>query len=81
MGTYRGRSPLFQRDGQVVNGHSGLAGLAMRGGGIREKLAEEFALEGARILTGSTMKDWKKRVKTAEKAEKTTAESSGTVGA
>lgn len=52
---------------QVVNAHSGLAGLAMRGAGIREKLAEEFALESARILTGSTKKDWKKRVKAGEK--------------
>lgn len=66
---------------QVVNSHSGLAGLAMRGGGIREKLAEEFALESARILTGSTKKDWKKRVKASEQAEKATAEGTGTVGA
>jgi hypothetical protein len=65
---------------QVVNSHSGLAGLAMRGGGIREKLAEEFALESARILTGSTKKDWKKRVKAAEQAEKATARGTGTVG-
>lgn len=56
---------------QVINSHSGLAGLAMRGGGIREKLAEEFALESARILTGSTKKDWKKRIKAAEQAQKT----------
>lgn len=46
----------------VVNAHGGLAGMIMRGGGIREKLAEEFALESARILSGSTQKDWKKRV-------------------
>lgn len=54
---------------QVVNSHGGLAGLAMRGGGIREKLVEEFALESSRILTGSTKKDWKKRLKASEKAE------------
>jgi hypothetical protein len=55
---------------QVINSHGGLGGLAMRGGGIREKLVEEFALESARILTGSTKKDWKKRVKAVEKTEK-----------
>ena len=65
---------------QVINSHSGLAGLAMRGGGIREKLVEEFALESSRILTGSTKKDWKKRVKAAEQAEKAGGEGSGTVG-
>lgn len=58
---------------QVVNSHSGLAGLAMRGAGVREKLAEEFALESSRILTGSTKKDWKKRVK----AEEDRAETNG----
>lgn len=36
----------------VINSHSGLLGLAMRGGGIREKLAEEFALHISRQLTG-----------------------------
>ncbi len=51
---------------QVVNGHSGLMGMAMRGAGVREKLVEEFALESARVLTGSTKKDWKKRVKAAK---------------
>lgn len=40
----------------VVNGHSGLLGLAMRGGGIREKLAEEFALHISRQLTGRESK-------------------------
>lgn len=55
---------------QVVNSHGGLSGLAMRGAGIREKLVEEFALESSRILTGSTKKDWKKRVKAIERAEK-----------
>lgn len=67
---------LSAQDGQsigsfyvhVLNSHGGLAGLAMRGSGIREKLVEEFALESARILTGSTKKDWKKRVKEREKA-------------
>lgn len=36
----------------VINSHSGLLGLAMRGGGIREELAEEFALHIARQLNG-----------------------------
>lgn len=54
---------------QVLNNHGGLAGLAMRGGGVREKLVEEFALESSRILTGSTKKDWKKRLKATEQAE------------
>ena len=62
---------------QVVNSHSGLGGLAMRGAGVREKLAEEFALESSRILTGSTKKDWKKRVK----AEEDRAEASGSSSA
>ena len=31
--------------------HGGLLGLAMRGGGIREKLAEEFALHISRQIT------------------------------
>lgn len=65
---------------QVVNSHSGLAGLAMRGGGIREKLAEEFALESSRILTGSTKKDWKKRVKASEQAAKAKADGSSVAG-
>ena len=53
---------------QVINSHGGLGGLAMRGGGIREKLVEEFALESSRILTGSTKKDWKKRMKADRQA-------------
>lgn len=63
---------------QVINSHSGLAGLAMRGGGIREKLAEEFALESSRILTGSTKKDWKKRVKADQKATEDKVKAGGT---
>jgi hypothetical protein len=63
---------------QVINSHGGLAGLAMRGGGIREKLVEEFALESSRILTGSTKKDWKKRVKADQQAEEEKAKSGGT---
>lgn len=59
----------------VVNSHGGWAGMLMRGGGIREKLAHEFALESARILTGSTKKDWKKRVKQKEAASKATVAS------
>lgn len=38
----------------VINTHSGLLGLAMRGGGIREELAEEFAIHIARQLTGKS---------------------------
>lgn len=37
---------------KVVNGHSGWGGMLIRGGGIREKLSEEFALESSRVLTG-----------------------------
>ena len=55
----------------VLNSHGGWGGLLIRGSGIREKLAEEFSLESARILTGSTKKDWKKRVKAREKAAQT----------
>lgn len=40
----------------VINAHSGLLGLAMRGGGIREKLAEEFALHVSQQLTGRKSK-------------------------
>ena len=40
----------------VINSHSGLLGLAMRGGGIREELAEEFALHISRQLTGKGKK-------------------------
>lgn len=40
----------------VINSHGGLAGLAMRGAGIREKLAEEFGLEASRVLTGRKSK-------------------------
>ncbi len=36
----------------VINSHSGLLGLAMRGGGIREQLANEFAGHIAKQLTG-----------------------------
>lgn len=36
----------------VINSHSGLLGLAMRGSGIREELAEEFAIHVSRQLTG-----------------------------
>jgi hypothetical protein len=40
----------------VINSHSGLMGLAMRGSGIREELAGEFALESSRVLTGRKSK-------------------------
>lgn len=36
----------------VINAHSGLLGLAIRGGGVREKLATEFAGHIAKQLTG-----------------------------
>jgi hypothetical protein len=36
----------------VINSHSGLLGMAMRGGGIREELAEEFAIHISRQLAG-----------------------------
>ncbi|MBO9579774.1 MAG: hypothetical protein J7498_02680 [Sphingobium sp.] len=63
---------------QVINSHGGLAGLAMRGSGIREKLVEEFALESSRILTGSTKKDWKKRVKADQQAAEEKSKAGGT---
>jgi hypothetical protein len=55
----------------------------MRGSGVREKLVEEFALESSRILTGSTKKDWKKRLKANEKvaSEKANVITSTKVGA
>lgn len=65
---------------QVINSHGGLAGLAMRGGGVREKLVEEFALESSRILTGSTKKDWKKRVKATEQVSETKPAAGGATG-
>lgn len=40
----------------VINGHGGLLGLAMRGTGVRESLAGEFALESSRVLTGRKSK-------------------------
>lgn len=40
----------------VINSHGGLGGLALRGSGIREKLAEEFGLESSRVLTGRKSK-------------------------
>lgn len=40
----------------VINSHGGLMGLAMRGSGIREELADEFALESSRVLTGRKSK-------------------------
>ena len=36
----------------VVNRHTGWTGMLIRGGGIRERLSEEFALESARVLSG-----------------------------
>lgn len=40
----------------VINSHGGLAGLALRGSGVRESLSEEFALESSRVLTGRKSK-------------------------
>ncbi len=37
---------------KVVNRHMGWSGMLIRGGGIRERLAEEFALETSRVLSG-----------------------------
>ena len=44
--------PLGQLRIDVVNSHSGVVGLLIRGGGIREELAKEFAIHIARALTG-----------------------------
>lgn len=44
--------PLGQLYVDVVNSHSGPVGLLIRGGGIREELASEFAIHIARALTG-----------------------------
>lgn len=41
----------------VLNGHYGTLGLMTRGGGIREKLVEEFALQTSRVLTGRKSKN------------------------
>ncbi|RJF94062.1 hypothetical protein [Sphingomonas cavernae] len=66
----------------VINSHSGWGGMLMRGGGVREKLAEEFSLESARILAGSTKKDLKARQKQREKEakERAAAEGAATTG-
>ena len=40
----------------VLNGRGGLAGIAMRGSGVREKLAAEFSKRIAQQLTGSKSK-------------------------
>lgn len=37
---------------EVRNSHGGWGGLLIRGGGVREKLAEEFGLEMARYIAG-----------------------------
>ena len=46
---------------KVINGHSGWGGMLMRGGGVREKMAEEFALESSRVLAGRKSKKIKTR--------------------
>jgi hypothetical protein len=40
----------------VINVHSGMFGLMMRGTGVRESLSDEFAMESARVLTGRKSK-------------------------
>ncbi|MGV3770411.1 MAG: hypothetical protein ACO1NM_10310 [Sphingobium phenoxybenzoativorans] len=40
----------------VVNAHGGWGGMLIRGGGIREKLAEEFGLELSRQISGRRKK-------------------------
>lgn len=42
---------------EVRNTHAGWGGLIIRGGGIREKLAEEFGLEVARYVSGKKRKN------------------------
>ena len=37
---------------EIDNAHVGLIGLALRGGGVREKLAGQFAMRTARALSG-----------------------------
>lgn len=41
---------------EVRNGHSGWAQMIVRGGGVREKLAEEFGLELSRHISGRRKK-------------------------
>lgn len=41
---------------EVVNSHSGWGGMLIRGGGVREKLAEEFGLELSRHISGRKKK-------------------------
>ena len=49
--------PLGEFYVDVINGHGGLLGMAIRGGGIREKLAQEFALHVSQQLSGRSDKD------------------------
>ncbi len=42
---------------EVRNSHSGWGGMLIRGGGIREKLAEEFGLELSRHISGRKSKN------------------------
>ncbi|MCA1749892.1 MAG: hypothetical protein LC634_10370 [Sphingomonadales bacterium] len=44
--------PLGEFYVDVINSHSGLLGMAIRGAGIREELAEEFGIHVARQLSG-----------------------------
>lgn len=50
-------APLGSFRVNVVNANSGLAGMAIRGWGVREKLADEFSLETARFLAGRDRAD------------------------
>ncbi len=46
---------------KVVNRHFGWTGMLIRGGGVRERLVEEFALETSRVLSGrKTLKSVKR---------------------
>jgi hypothetical protein len=50
------QAPLGSFRIDVVNGQSGWGGMLIRGGGVREKLAEEFGLELSRQLSGKKKK-------------------------
>lgn len=49
--------PLGSFRVEVQNSHGGWGGMLIRGGGIREKLAEEFGLELSRHIAGRKKKD------------------------
>lgn len=51
-----GGTPLAMFTVRVINRHAGWSGMLLRGGGVREKLVQEFALESARVLSGRKKK-------------------------